>query len=443
MKESHIPIPLTTHSLVMSETWLGACVSLIVVILLFVLLLRQLKQVRQEKSELQLTLQRCESMLDHLWFWKTDAQGHLHMIRLPRDLESPGSSTHHHATEPTLLSTKIGQAIWLSIIPVNDADTVPFKMNFQERRSIKTTAIQMVNEPHNSAKQQWWIKGEPIVDHQGVFWGHEGLLWSSPSSSSLVDKPQTTLPAQGDADNQSHNEETPPKTSGLDSQQLLISSVSHDLRAPLRVVEGFVSILKEDYENALDRIGLGYLDRIEAAALRMNAMIDSLLSLSRLSMSRPSMESVNLSQLVHWVSNDLQNQQPHRQVTLHIESDLQVLADPIQLRSVVENLIGNAWKYTCQQTPAVIEVGRVGPPQAGFQCFVVQDNGVGFDMRFASKLFAPFHRLHSASEFEGTGIGLASVRSIVEKHGGRIWAQSSPNQGTQFYFTLPVHGDRH
>ncbi|MCO5123130.1 MAG: ATP-binding protein [Rhizobacter sp.] len=212
-------------------------------------------------------------------------------------------------------------------------------------------------------------------------------------------------------------------------------TVSHDLRAPIRVVEGFTKILKEDYGRQLDRIGNDHLERVLGAAARMNSMIDALLTLSQLS-SRPlARQPVNLSQLAGYVADDLRRQAPEREIDLHIEDGLQAQGDPTLLRVVLENLLGNAWKYTAKKPDAQIRFESA--VNDGVPAYCVRDNGAGFDMRFADRLFGVFQRLHSANDFQGTGVGLASVRRIVRRHGGEIWAESEVQRGSSFYFTLP------
>lgn len=211
-------------------------------------------------------------------------------------------------------------------------------------------------------------------------------------------------------------------------------TVSHDLRAPVRVVEGFARILKEDYGRQLDRIGNDHLDRVLASAARMNAMIDAMLSLARLSSQPIARQPVNLSQLVGFVVDDLRRSAPERVVHCEIESGQQVVGDPTLLRQVLENLLSNAWKYTARTAQARVSFGSAEID--GRRVFVVRDNGAGFDMRSADRLFGPFQRLHSANDFPGTGVGLASVQRIVRRHGGTVWAEAEPGKGASFYFTL-------
>ncbi|MCW5634710.1 MAG: GHKL domain-containing protein [Rubrivivax sp.] len=212
------------------------------------------------------------------------------------------------------------------------------------------------------------------------------------------------------------------------------STLSHDLRAPVRVVEGFTRIVKEDYGTHLDRIGNEHLDRVLGAAARMNLMIDALLTMARLSAQPLARQPVDLSQIAHFVVDDLRRGNAARAVQVEIEPDLAASGDPTLLRLVLENLLGNAWKYTARTEAARIAVRAA--VHGGERAFQVSDNGAGFDMRSAERLFGLFQRLHSANDFPGHGVGLASVRRIVRRHGGDIWAEGRPGQGATFTFTL-------
>lgn len=213
-----------------------------------------------------------------------------------------------------------------------------------------------------------------------------------------------------------------------------IYSVSHDLRAPIRVVDGFARILKEDYGRFLDRIGNDHLDRVLAAAARMNSMIDALLALSRLQSQPIQRKPVDLSQLASFIVDDLKREQPDRVTRIEIEPGIVVHGDPTLLRIAMDNLIGNAWKYSAQAPVTHIEFRR--EQHDGREVLLVADQGAGFDMRFADRLFGVFQRLHSAKDFQGTGVGLASVRRILRRHGGDIWAESEVGKGARFYFTI-------
>ncbi len=226
----------------------------------------------------------------------------------------------------------------------------------------------------------------------------------------------------------------PPPTPQVDEGLSFSYTVSHDLRAPVRVVDGFARILKEDYSRHLDRIGNDHLDRILSAAARMNSMIDAMLSLAQLSTQPLARQPVNLSQLAGYILDDLRRAFPEREVNVQIDADLQVMGDPTLLRLVLENLLSNAWKYTAKTAVAQIQLSC--SVQGQRRVFEVRDNGAGFDMRSADRLFGLFQRLHSANDFPGTGVGLASVQRIVRRHAGEIWAESAPGQGARFCFTV-------
>jgi signal transduction histidine kinase len=211
-------------------------------------------------------------------------------------------------------------------------------------------------------------------------------------------------------------------------------SVAHDLRAPLRGINGFSKVLVEDCADKLDDEGKHYLARISAAADRMGHLIDALLALSRVTRSEFRTEEVNLSQLADAVAKQLRTMFPERSVQFVSREGALAVGDPILLRALLENLLGNAWKFTAGASSARIEFAC--SKEDGGVVYSVTDNGAGFDMTYADKLFAPFQRLHSDREFAGTGIGLATVQRIVNRHGGRVWAEGAPGKGATFHFTL-------
>jgi PAS domain S-box-containing protein len=211
-------------------------------------------------------------------------------------------------------------------------------------------------------------------------------------------------------------------------------SVSHDLRAPLRSLEGFSQVLLEDYADALAAEGQKYLRRIQANVNRMAQMIDDLLHLSRATRSQLRRERADLSELAREVAAELASQDPGRVVEIDIAEGLVAHGDPHLIRLVLQNLLGNAWKFTAYRDDPVIQMSVY--EQDGVDVFTVRDNGAGFDMSFAHKMFDPFQRLHSTVEFEGTGIGLAIVHRIITRHGGRIRAEGIPDQGATFRFSL-------
>jgi PAS domain S-box-containing protein len=221
-------------------------------------------------------------------------------------------------------------------------------------------------------------------------------------------------------------------------------SVAHDLRAPLRAIGGFSSLLLDDLGETSDEAQL-HLERIRANAERMGELIDALLALGRLSRAELNVTSTDLSELARDVGESMRERHPRSTVNFSVDDDLHVAGDVRLLRALLENLLDNAWKFTSKRAEASIRVGAVESTRSGldrvrpgFALFEVRDDGAGFDMAHASKLFAPFQRLHRASEFEGTGVGLATSERIVRRHGGSIWLESKPGGGTSVFFSLPL-----
>jgi light-regulated signal transduction histidine kinase (bacteriophytochrome) len=212
-------------------------------------------------------------------------------------------------------------------------------------------------------------------------------------------------------------------------------SVSHDLRAPLRSIDGFSQALLEDSLDQLDPNGQDYLRRIRAATQRMGQLIDDMLTLSRVTRSDMLKETVDLSALASRICTDLQHMAPDRQVEFSIQTGLVTHSDARLLQIVLDNLLSNAWKFTSRQAQSKIEFGAI-EQENGILAYFVRDDGVGFDMAFVDKLFRPFQRLHGMREFPGNGIGLATVQRIIHRHGGRVWAVGGLTQGATFYFTL-------
>jgi PAS domain S-box-containing protein len=215
-------------------------------------------------------------------------------------------------------------------------------------------------------------------------------------------------------------------------------SVSHDLRAPLRSICGFSEVVLERHAGQLDALGKEYLQRACASGHHMERLIDDLLKLSRVGQCALRWQAVNLSALAESLAAELRKAEPGRAVEFVIAPHVQAEGDEPLLRVALNNLLHNAWKFTSRNPQARIEFGFVGEPEPAF---FVRDNGVGFDSAYADKLFGVFQRLHSKSEFPGTGIGLATVQRIINRHSGRVWATGAFNQGATFYFTLPGQGD--
>lgn len=211
-------------------------------------------------------------------------------------------------------------------------------------------------------------------------------------------------------------------------------SVSHDLKAPLRTIEGFSLALEEDYGEQLDDTALHYLSRVRAGSAKMSQLISNLLQLSRVTRLELNKQNIDISALSQKILAELKSDNSERNTDIHIHNNLIATGDPLLVEILLDNLISNAWKYSQKEPLAKIEIGSHN--HLGNTVFYIKDNGAGFDMKYANQLFKPFNRLHSAEEFDGTGIGLATVARIIERHHGKIWANSEKNKGTIFYFTL-------
>ncbi|MBN2527076.1 MAG: response regulator [Deltaproteobacteria bacterium] len=212
-------------------------------------------------------------------------------------------------------------------------------------------------------------------------------------------------------------------------------SISHDLRSPLHAIDAFSEMLQEDCKDILPIESLDHLRRIRAATERMNHMIADLLTLSRLSRQELAKSEIDLSQLSQIILDSLNAEYPNQNTRFSIEKNMTVYADPGLAANVLENLIGNAWKYSSKKRDPFIEIGTCNTSHG--QTIFIRDNGAGFNMKYYDRLFGVFQRLHLEKEFKGTGVGLATVKKIIQRHGGEIWANSEPNQGATFYFTFP------
>jgi len=212
-------------------------------------------------------------------------------------------------------------------------------------------------------------------------------------------------------------------------------SVSHDLRAPLRGIDGFSQALLEDYEEAFDEQAKHYLNRIRTGTQKMSSLIDDILQLSRISRKELVKESVDISSLLGEIFSDLQESDPERSVEVSIEPNLEIHCDADLVRIAFQNLLENAWKYTSKRETARIRITTQQFDES--RVFCIEDNGAGFDMNYAAKLFAPFQRLHRQDEYAGNGIGLATVQRIASKHSGSVWAESTPDAGSRFYLRIP------
>jgi signal transduction histidine kinase len=388
-----------------------AALALVIGIWLALRALRSQRVLVQALLQERARTQCIEPLLD-VWLWQTDRQHRIVSMRPPA-----GAPSAEWAT------TQLQAPIWEQLM----ADD-PAALRAQLESAAPLDDIPVRRTAADGSARRLVLRARMHADAQGRFAGYHGTL------QDLADTAAGALPAPAVAAlfSAARLEETA-ATPAADHESFSFT-VSHDLRAPIRVVEGFTKIVKEDYGRLLDRVGNDHLDRVLGAAARMNNMIDALLALSKLSSQPLARQPVNLTQLAGYVADDLRRQWPERQIAIHIEPDMQVQGDPTLLRVVIENLLGNAWKYTGKSAQAAIAFTRDATrPDA----FSVRDNGAGFDMRFSDRLFGVFQRLHSANDFPGTGIGLASVRRIVRRHGGEIWGEAEVNSGATFFFTLP------
>lgn len=361
------------------------------------LLQRGQRELQNDLQSSRAQAQALASALD-VWQWRTDSQHRLTLLRPP---------TSTSARWPAIDGKAL---LWEHF---QSDDNAALRARVHSHAAVDALAVWHTDSA--GQRHELVLRGAPLLDMAGRFAGHVGTARELPAIA-----PAAATAAELEADGSDH--------------ESFSYTVSHDLRAPIRVVEGFTKIVKEDYGRLLDRIGNDHLDRVLGAAARMNSMIDSLLALSQLS-SRPlSRQPVNLTQLVGYIVDDLRRQSPERQVEVVIEPGMQVQGDATLLRVALENLLGNAWKYTGKCREPRIRFERT--EHEGRPAFCVRDNGAGFDMRFADRLFGVFQRLHSANDFQGTGVGLASVRRIIRRHGGDIWAEGEVDRGARFVFWL-------
>lgn len=286
--------------------------------------------------------------------------------------------------------------------------------------------VEIAEEPIKTANGSRWLhtKKVPILDADGT------PLYLLGISQDITDR------KRADSELRRAKEQAERASKELEAFSY---SVAHDLRAPLRGIDGFSQALIEDYGDKLDATGRRYLDRVRESAQRMALLIDDLLNLSKVTRSELNLRSVDLSALAATSIASLQRLDPSRTVIAVIEPNLSVEADPRMLAIALDNLFGNAWKFTSKEATARIDLFAV--ERSGHRTFAIRDNGAGFDMQYANKLFGVFQRLHTEAEFPGTGIGLATVARIIHRHRGQVAAEGTPGAGATFYFTLGTEVD--
>ncbi len=385
----------------LGATALGALITLVA------LIVARRWRAQRELANLRRTLKAAAD-----WWWRTDTD--LQVIEIER-----GRAGSAAADPKQLLGRKPWQLAADSDIPSPIAQAIAAQAPFFD----EPVAVQTAGNPLTVT-----LSGTPILTATDRFAGYVGVTRVAAAGAPAADVER--LQAE-------HAERTRQLELAARELDSFAHSVSHDLRAPLRVVDGFANIVLEDYAASgrpLDDLGREHLNRIVAAASRMNAMIDTLLALSKMTSRDIENGRVDLSQLARDLAEELRAQDRGRAADFDIADRIQADGDRTLLRLVLQNLLGNAWKFSAKAAQPRIEFAVRS--DSGRAVYFVRDNGAGFDMRFADKLFGLFQRFHSQNEFPGTGVGLATVARIVRKHDGRVWAESQPGQGATFFFTL-------
>jgi signal transduction histidine kinase len=327
------------------------------------------------------------------------------------------------------------------------------KYHSDDVRIMETGKAEEVEERYLQEGREIWVNTikTPVRNANGEIVGLLGVFWDITERKRAVEEVHR-LNAELE---QRVSERTAQLEAANKELEAFSYSVSHDLRAPLRGIDGWSHALEEDYGDKLDEQGRVFLAQVRDEAQRMGQLIDDLLDLSRVTRAEMRRETVDLSALAGCVVAGLRKYEPQRQVEINIAPGLTAAGDSRLLRQALENLLGNAWKFTGKKAEARIEVGVMEKWSNGVMAssqnpntpilqhsnipvFFVRDNGAGFNMAHAKKLFAPFQRLHRPSEFPGTGIGLATVQRIIFRHGGEVWAKAELDQGATFHFTLPA-----
>lgn len=392
-------------------------------LILAVLLIRYILQLRRNRLLSQVLFRneiRFQNLVEnsHDWIWEINEKYH-YVYASPRIKDFLGF-------EPSEI---LGRTPF-DLMSSDDTECPNQSLHYfmEKRQSFNTLETVMLHR--NGKKVILESSGTPIFDEHSVFLGYRG------SDRDITERKVTeqeltryrthleTMVAERTAELEITNREL----------EAFSYSVSHDLRAPLRAIDGFSQLILDDYSDAVDDAGRDFLSRIREGAQNMGILIDTLISLSRVSRVDFKPEDIDLSTQIKSIVNKYKRAEPERKIDVKIMPDVHCFADKRLVAVLLDNLISNAWKYTRKKNNARLEFGE--KKMGGRNVFFIRDNGVGFDMKYANKLFGAFQRLHEPSEFEGTGIGLATVLRIIQRHSGEIWAEAWPDRGAVFYFTL-------
>lgn len=324
---------------------------------------------------------------------------------------------------------------WLQSFYPDDLTTV-WQIYSEAVKNIHSFETQFRLKRHDGEYRWMWAKGAPRLTAEGEFVGMIASCIDIHDQKRVFEE-NLKLTSELEQRIQDRTKQLETVNKELEAFSY---SVSHDLRAPLRAIDGFSQILLEKYNEVLDDRGKYYLSRVRINSQEMAKLIDDILQLSRLTRGEMKFEAnINLSAMAHEIAADLQQESSDRQVTFNIEENLICEGDRVLLKSVLQNLLSNSWKFTSKHPKAVIEFGQLKNHKN--QIYFVKDDGAGFDMAYAGKLFGAFQRLHSALDFPGTGVGLATVARIVHRHHGEVWAEAEVEKGATFYFTLHATKD--
>jgi PAS domain S-box-containing protein len=358
------------------------------------------------------------------WFWEQDENYRFTMLS--------GNLLKHTGVG---IEARLGKTRWdIPALNLTESDWDAHRAVLDARQPFSDFEMQ---RPDSGGRQHWVsISGMPMFDATGKFLGYRGV-GRDITERKRAESALARLNADLEARIAERTAELARSNQDLESFSY---SVAHDLRAPLRVIVGFGRLILEDHGSRLPADALGNLQRVLASASRMGRMIDDLLQLSRLARQPLSLASVDIAAFSRELIAELAGTEPARSVSVVAPDSLPAVGDTSLLKVALQNLLGNAWKFTSGAQQTRIEIGEAQTVHG--RAFFVRDNGAGFDMAYAGRLFKVFQHLHSGSEFEGTGVGLATVKRIIRRHEGRIWAESAPGLGATFYFTLPapVHG---